>query len=165
MKHLRRSTLVLVLALGVLSSHLRAEPAASVESTGSIERAVFDQWLDRGPQYLLSQTVPMPVTHERRFVGFRVSMWFPGHPDVTEGAVKLGDVVQRVNGRSVEHPDQFLYVWKQLRGARAVVIDGLREGRPWKATLSVIDPPASSPVDVPAPTPGAAPSEPASGTP
>jgi|GEM_PF-2570914 len=159
MKHRRPNVLALVLALGWLGAPLAAEPAAGIETSGAIERAVFDQWLDRGPQYLLSQVVPMPVTREKHFIGFRVATWFPAHPEVTEGAVRVGDVVQRVNGRSVERPDQFLTVWKQLRGATAVVVDGLRDGRPWKATLAIVDPPA------PPVAPSVAPSEPAAGTP
>jgi type II secretory pathway component PulC len=162
MKHRLPETLVLLLVLGALAAPVRAESAvrepvpAVVETQTSVSRDVFDAWLARGPQYLLSQVVPMPVTRERRFEGFRLSRWFPGHPEVTEGAVRTGDVVQRVNGRSVERPDQFLYVWKHLQGATEVRIEGLREGRRLKATLTIVDAPAAPPAAAPAsePSPG-----------
>jgi type II secretory pathway component PulC len=135
---------LVVWALLAVAGPARAAAPAAVEARASVARDVFDGWLDRGPQYLLSQVVPLPVTVERRFVGFRLSRWFPAHPDVTEGTLRRGDVIQRVNGRSVEHPDQFLFVWKQLHGAAAVVIEGQRDGAPLKVTLDVVDAPADS---------------------
>jgi type II secretory pathway component PulC len=134
---------LVVLALLALAGPARAASPAAVEAKASVARDVFEGWLERGPQYLLSQVVPLPVTVERRFVGFRLSRWFPAHPDVTEGTLRRGDVIQRVNGRSVEHPDQFLFVWKQLRGAPAVVIEGQRDGAPLKATLDIVDAPSA----------------------
>ena len=130
----------------------KAAPAA-IQTEGSIPRATFDRWLSRGPQYLLSQVVPTPVTRDRRFLGFQLSAWFPGHPDVPQGAMRLGDVVLRVNGRSVERPDQFLYVWKTLTGVATVVVEGTRDGAPLKATLTIVDEPvAPSAPETPAPT-------------
>ncbi len=143
----------LTLAAPARAGERDAAPAA-VQTQADVPRAVFDAWLERGPQYLLSQVVPMPVTQAKRFLGFRLSRWFPAHPEVHEGAVRTGDVVLRVNGRSVERPDQFLYAWKQLRGVEAVVIEGTRDGAPLKATLRIVDEPVA-PVPAPEATPTA----------
>ena len=164
MKHRFPRAALLLLAIGALASPDRGQlPAASqapapVETQASIPRAVFETWITRGPQYLLSQVVPMPITRQKHFEGFRLSQWFPRHPEVAEGAIRLGDVILRINGRSVERPDQFLYVWKQLNGASSVVIEGLRDGNPLKATLTIVDDPAGPAANPPA-------SEPATGTP
>ena len=160
MKHRPPRVLFLLVALGFSGAALAAGPGtrspapAVVETQGAIPRATFDTWLARGPQYLLSQVVPIAVTRDRTFLGFRLSTWFPGHPDVAQGAVRQGDVVVRVNGRSVERPDQFLVVWKQLQGVSSVVIEGARHGAPLKATLVIVDPPPVEGPTHPEPTPG-----------
>jgi len=157
MKHPLRSLARLVVVLGALvalpvQGAERGAAPLPVEARGAIPRAVFEAWLARGPQYLLSQVVPVPVTRDKRFLGFRLSRWFPAHPEVTEGAVRQGDVVLRINGRAVERPDQFLYVWKQLPGAATVLIEGARDGAPLKVTLTIVDEPATPPAPEAAPS-------------
>jgi hypothetical protein len=119
-----------------------------------IDAAVFETWLARGPQYLLSQVVPVPVTEGARFKGFRLSFWFPGHPnEVSSAWLRPGDVITRVNGRSVERPDQFLYLWKRLGESRRLMIEGWREEivngqtsrRDFAITFDIVDSPTPPP--------------------
>ena len=144
-----------------------ARPASPERSRGEqsrgerpqINAAIFETWLARGPQYLLSQVVPVPVTEGKRFHGFRLTFWFPGHPgEVSSAWVRPGDVITRVNGRSVERPDQFLSLWKRLGESRRLLIEGWREEtdhgqtsrRDFAVTFDIIDSPK------PQPTPDAA---------
>ncbi len=126
-----------------------------------IEKPTFEAWLARGPQYLLSQVVPVPVTEGTRFQGFRLTQWFPGHPgEIASTWIRPGDVITRINGRSVERPDQFLYLWKRLGESRRLMIEGWRTNaspdqpgrRPFAVTFEIVDAPASaSPEAAPAP--------------
>jgi hypothetical protein len=135
------------LALGLVLALLAASVASAAEPTppvtrASIPRPVLREWLARGPQYLLSQVVPTPLMDQGKFRGYRLNLWFPEHPEVVQGAVRLGDVVTRINGRSIERPDQYLYIWKTLESAAAIDLDLVRDGRPLRVSFDLPEPPA-----------------------
>jgi type II secretory pathway component PulC len=53
--------------------------------------------------------------------------------------LRPGDTVSRVNGRSVERPEEFKLVWDSLKGARELVLDIVREGHPSRLHYAIAD--------------------------
>jgi hypothetical protein len=53
--------------------------------------------------------------------------------------LRSGDVVTRVNGRSIEHPEEALDVWAGLPASRELVVDFLRGGEPRTLRFGIVD--------------------------
>jgi type II secretory pathway component PulC len=53
----------------------------------------------------------------------------------------LGDVVLRINGQNLEHPEEAHRLFESLPRARDITIDLLRGGQPQRITLPVVDAP------------------------
>src|SRR3989442_13660 len=62
---------------------------------------------------------------------------YPGDPCYRDVDVRVGDVVVRVNGKSIERPEQASDVFSSLRTAPALVVDLLRAGEPRTVSLSI----------------------------
>ena len=54
-------------------------------------------------------------------------------------ALTTGDVVTRVNGQSVERPEQAFQVWDSLRVASALVVEFEREGETHTMRYEIVD--------------------------
>jgi type II secretory pathway component PulC len=72
-----------------------------------------------------------------RFQGWIVRSLYPGDPCYRDVDVKVGDVVVRVNGKSVERPEQASDVFSSLRSAPALVVELLRGGEARTVTLPI----------------------------
>ena len=60
-----------------------------------------------------------------RFVGWRLVKLFDADmesPPAPDAVLRPGDVVQRVNGQSIERPEQFKNVWDSLATASELVL-------------------------------------------
>jgi hypothetical protein len=86
--------------------------------------------------------------------------------------LRAGDMVMRVNGHSIERPEQFTNVWESMRTSGELVLDIRREGRDSRVRYLVTDeapaapseqaaPETSSPPPPAQPSAPPAPSEPA----
>jgi type II secretory pathway component PulC len=53
--------------------------------------------------------------------------------------VQVGDVVVRINGKSIERPEQASDVLASLRTAPALVVDLVRGGQAHRVTLAIAD--------------------------
>jgi len=96
-----------------------------------IERDNYNAALQRGPGWLMGQVRVLPVVVGRSFRGFMLTEIFGS--DQASG-LQAGDIVQRINGRSIERPGQFMRVWKGLEGAEALSIQIVRNRRPLELT-------------------------------
>jgi S1-C subfamily serine protease len=76
-----------------------------------------------------------------RFQGWVIKRLHPADPCYREVDLRSGDVVQRVNGKSIEKPDQAFEVFESLRTAPAVAVEYLRDGKPRQVTLPISDEP------------------------
>jgi general secretion pathway protein C len=83
--------------------------------------------LDRGPQDLLASIEEDPVVEGGRFRGWVFRGWRDDR--FASAGLQAGDVIQRVNGKPIERPEQLIEVWEELRRAPALVIEGTRAGR------------------------------------
>ena len=119
---------------------LNVEPNLGLEiNAGVIPRAALQAELARGIGAFLRQVRTEPALVRGRFVGWRLLNMFPGRNDVNVLVLKLGDTVTRVNGRSVERPEEFKVIWDSLPQASELVLDIERNGRPSRLHYSIAD--------------------------
>jgi hypothetical protein len=106
---------------------------------GTIPRKELLSFLDTRPAVFLRRVESEPRIEGGRFRGWRIVSFFPDDPRFRDIDLVSGDVVTRVNGLSIEQPDQFIKAWEQLRAARELRVDMLRNGRPHIARWTIID--------------------------
>ena len=78
--------------------------------------------LDAGLGRYLQNVETQPEFHQGVFVGFRIVSLFPGELTYASLDLRPGDTVTRVNGRSIERPEQAVAVWEALRTASNLVV-------------------------------------------
>jgi hypothetical protein len=117
-----------------------AAPCTAFARAGVLRRSAVSRTVDAG----LGQWLAGGVDVDRRLAGGRFQGWavrslYPGDPCYRELDVRVGDVVVRVNGKSIERPEQASEVFSSLRTAPALVVDLLREGQPRTVTLAIAE--------------------------
>jgi hypothetical protein len=95
-------------------------------NAGVIPRAEFQAVLQAGIGRFLRQVRIEPAVARGRFVGWRLLQLFANR---SVPVLKPGDTVLRVNGRSIERPEEFKAVWDSLPDASELVLDVRRAGR------------------------------------
>jgi type II secretory pathway component PulC len=111
--------------------------AAMPAKTTSLRRSQVKQGIARGLGYFL-QNVSVedyPVMRGSKFYGFKIK-------DINaELGVDLrpGDVVTRVNGLSIEHPEQADAAMRSLEKAPALRVDFERDGKPRTLELPITE--------------------------
>jgi len=119
---------------------LGTEPPLAVEvNAGVIPRRALQAELARGIGPFLRQVRTEPALARGRFVGWRLIGMFAGRSDVNVLVLKAGDTVRRVNGRSLERPEEFKLVWDSLATASELVLDIQRDGRASKLRYTIAD--------------------------
>jgi type II secretory pathway component PulC len=106
---------------------------------GSIPRAALKAELGKGIGRFFQQVRPEPVVSRGRFVGWRIATLFANRTDVKVSGVQIGDIVLRVNGESVERPEDFKAVWDSLNDAKQLVIDIERGGETSSVRYTITD--------------------------
>jgi hypothetical protein len=96
---------------------------------GEIPRAALQQELQRGIGAFLRNVRTKPAVQRGRFVGWKVVELFKKRPDVHVRALRAGDTVLKVNGRSLERPEQLKLIWDGLQAASELVLEIERDGR------------------------------------
>jgi len=155
---LRRPALVLALSLGSLASVACGEtpPAKTAQTapskpetaptttaaavaprTTSLRRSKVKQGIARGLGYFLQNVTveDYPVMRANKFYGFKI------RTISAELGVDLepGDVVTRVNGMSIEHPEEADAAMRTLEKATALRVDFERDGKPRTLELPITD--------------------------
>jgi type II secretory pathway component PulC len=117
------------------------EPAHAPPSTepGVIKRAALNRVLDQSPGKFLQQVETEPRFVDGRFHGWKLLSFFPGDPRFAGVDLQAGDVVTRVNGRSIERPEQLMAVWDALRSGRELIVDVERNGAPRTLRWTIAD--------------------------
>ena len=95
---------------------------------GQIPRAALDAEVARGIGRFLQQVRVEPVVSRGRFVGWRIATLFPNRTDVHAQGLRAGDIVLRVNGHSLERPEDLVAFWQTLASATRLVVDIERAG-------------------------------------
>jgi len=108
-------------------------------STGIISREELLPVLDGGLGRFLQNVETEPDFHKGAFVGFRIVSLFPGEPAFASLDLRAGDTVTRINGRSIERPEQAAAVWESLRTASDLVVDYRRDGEKHALRFAIVD--------------------------
>lgn len=102
-----------------------------------LKRADVKLAIDRGLGVFLQNVMveDYPAMKEGRFYGFRLKALNPGW------AVDLrpGDVIVRVNGQVIEHPEEADAALRSLEKAKSLKIDYEREGKVKTLELPIVD--------------------------
>jgi hypothetical protein len=117
-----------------------ALPAIGASSHGTVRRAELVEVLDAHPGTFLRHVQTEPRLSGGRFAGWRLTAFYPGDPRFAGVDLQAGDVIVRVNGRSIERPDQLMVVWDGLRQASELVVELERDGRPRTLRWTIVDP-------------------------
>jgi S1-C subfamily serine protease len=104
---------------------------------GVLRRASLVRLIDAGlPRWLQGVEGDRKLANHR-FQGWLVKSLYPGDPCYQDLELRQGDVVQKINGKSVEKPEQAFEVAESLRIAPAIVVDYLRDGKARQFTIPI----------------------------
>jgi type II secretory pathway component PulC len=102
-----------------------------------LKRAAVKTAIGQGLGVLLQnvQVDDYPAMKDGRFQGFKLKALNP------DWAVDLrpGDVIMRVNGQSIEHPEEADAALRSLEKAASLKIDYEREGKPRSLEIPIVD--------------------------
>jgi type II secretory pathway component PulC len=98
-----------------------------------IQRSKLDGYIKKGPQRFIQLVHVRPTFRRGRFFGWRV-LGYRG-----PGPIQPGDIVVRVNGRSMERPSQFMSIWNRLSRETELVVSLVRENKPVTLRFPIVD--------------------------
>jgi type II secretory pathway component PulC len=105
---------------------------------GSIPRAALDAELANGIGRFLRHVKTEPVFFDKgQFKGWRLLALFPKRSDIAVAVLRAGDTLLRINGRSIERPEEFKDAWDSLANAKELVLDIERDGRESKLRYTI----------------------------
>jgi len=105
------------------------EPALPKIEAGVIPRIALQVEVQRGIGAFLRHVRTKPTVQRGRFVGWRVIELFKKRPEIRVLGLRPGDTVLKVNGRSLERPEQLKQVWDGLLEASELIVEIERDGR------------------------------------
>lgn len=107
---------------------------------GDIPRPMLLAVLKGGVGRFLQNVQLEPQLDRGRFVGWRVVALFERTPELKERSALLpGDTVSRVNGQSIERPEQFKNVWDSLATESQLVLSVTRGGKQSEIRYRIVD--------------------------
>lgn len=126
-------------APAVAANSVEAGAGSSTPATPArLTRGVVSQTVSAGLGIFLSRVAVTPVLNGSRFVGFRLdgaedlATWNAGGADI-----RVGDIIQRINGQPVERPEQALRAFQTLLIAPGIEVQGLRSGTAFRTFVAV----------------------------
>lgn len=96
---------------------------------GEIPRPALFAVLQEGVGHFLRRVEVEPHLAGGRFVGWRVMRIFERDSELRSNVIKAGDVILRINGQSIERPEQFKNVWDSLSTSGELVLLVRRGGK------------------------------------
>ena len=107
---------------------------------GVLRRSALRPAIDAGVGQWLAGGVEVDRSPPRgSFQGWIVRRLYPGDPCYRDVDVRVGDVVLRINGKSIERPEQASDALTSLTTAPALVVELLRAGQSRTVTLPIAD--------------------------
>lgn len=108
---------------------------------GVLRRASLIRLLDAGLPRWLQGVEGDRALANHRFQGWLVKSIYPDDPCYKELDLRAGDVVQKVNGRSIERPEHAFDVAESLRTAPRLTVDYLRDGKGRQLSIDITSEP------------------------
>ncbi len=105
-----------------------------------IQHRTIQHALEMGPAWFVRQFSVRPVvTPQEQFYGFQLMSLFPGRESSDPLPIRPGDIIQLVNGHSIERPEQFMEVWNSLATASHLSIQLVRDHESLLVTWAIRD--------------------------
>jgi len=122
----------------------QAEPALPQFCTmfvkpGVLRRTALVRLIDAGLPRWMQGVEGDRALAKHRFQGWLVKSLYPNDPCYQDVDLRRGDVVQKVNGKFIEKPEQAFDVAESLRTAPAIMVEFLREGKHQRLTITVAE--------------------------
>ena len=128
----------LLFGVGFGWARAHADASAALKD-GVIARRELLAVLDGQPGRFLQRVTPEAQFVKGRFYGWRLQSFFPGDTRFQATDVHAGDIVLRVNGSSMERPEQLIEVWQALRRAKELVVEIDRKGTGKRLRWAIAD--------------------------
>jgi len=109
--------------------------------SGHLARGEVDAALKQGPPWLLQRVRIEEVIRKGKFIGWRV-LDMP--PEWSGADIRTGDVVTRVNGVTLERPDDLWSAWTTLAVASDLRVHYERDGETREMLMPISGAPVSS---------------------
>ena len=106
---------------------------------GVVRRSALVRLIDAGLPRWMQGVEGDRALSNHRFQGWLIKSLYPGDPCYQDIDLHQGDVVQKVNGKSIEKPEQAFDVAQSLKTAPAIVVEFLREGKNQRLTIVIAD--------------------------
>ena len=104
-----------------------------------LRRSAVKRTVDAGLGRWLQTVSVDPLLARGRFRGWIIRSLNSGDVCYSGLDLRAGDVVTRVNGRGIEHPEEALEVWTSLPASAELVIDFVRDGQPRTVRFGIVD--------------------------
>jgi type II secretory pathway component PulC len=106
---------------------------------GQISRGALNLVLSAGVGRFLGRLRAEPKLDGGRFVGWRLMSFAEGDATLRAGVLQPGDTVLRVNGQSIERPEQFKDVWDSMATSSDLVLQVERAGKQSEVRYRIVD--------------------------
>lgn len=106
---------------------------------GLVRRSALIRLIDAGLPRWMQGVEGDRALANHRFQGWLIKSLYPGDPCYQAIDLQQGDVVQKVNGKSIERPEQAFDVVQSLKTAPAIVVEFLRDGKPQRFTIAIAE--------------------------
>ncbi|MBK8171950.1 MAG: hypothetical protein IPK60_16615 [Sandaracinaceae bacterium] len=110
-----------------------------IETDHNIDRESLNVVLDQGLGRFLSNVETEPARDHEQFVGFRVVRFFENDPRFASVDIHVGDIITRVNGHSIQRPEDAMTVWNELRVASELLVEYVREGERRETRFAIVN--------------------------
>jgi hypothetical protein len=105
-----------------------------------LRRSALVRTLDAGLGRWLQTVSVDPMLDHGHFRGWIVRALPAGDACYQSLDLRENDLVTRVNGRSIERPEEAHAVWDSLRTSSELVVDFVREDQPHTLRFTIVDP-------------------------
>jgi hypothetical protein len=113
-----------------------APTCTAFASPGVLRRSAVDRTIRNGlGPWLHGGVVVDPAMEKKRFRGWIIRSLYPQDPCYQQVDLHPGDVVLKINGKSIERPEAADEVFRSLGSAPALIVEFLRAGAPMKLTF------------------------------
>jgi type II secretory pathway component PulC len=146
MRSLLCTVLALSFACGGAAEPAKTPMASPVETNASLQavpagalgRGQVRQSVRDGLGMFLRTLEVEPAFREGAFIGFQLkSLRDPARWKGID--LKVGDVISRVNGQVIEHPEDALKAFKSCENAKQIQVVGERGGAPLNVTIPIVE--------------------------
>jgi hypothetical protein len=122
-----------------VGSPARGASCSALDGAHALKRSALLRVLDAGLGTWLGAVEVEPKIVRGRFEGWLLRSLHAGEACWADVDLRPGDVVSRVNHRSVEKPEQAHAVWSALRHAREISVDFVRGAKGHTLRFAIID--------------------------